>query len=93
MSNYDEGFASAFIQFLDKAPDTLQPSLEDSFGDNFLEYIKAHLQTQSCPSPCSRLWSVDYLLLVMVWSYCFYVGGTVQTTNCSLYLNTHLKDY
>ena len=61
-NNYDDEFASRFQQFLDKDLN-ISANNEDATS-NFLKCIEIHLQAKNCPSPCSRLWSVDHLLLI-----------------------------
>ena len=57
-----------FNQFLDKNPNASLPSAnnEDTPGVDFMKYIEVHLQAKKCPSPCSRLWSADHLLIKYV---------------------------
>ena len=59
-NNYDKEFASGFEEFLNGSPAVSLASAnnEDTPGDDFLDYIEAHLKAESCPSPCTRLWSV-----------------------------------
>ena len=60
-NDYDGEFVSEFKKFLAKDPNTspLQHTNNKGVsGDNFSDYIEAHLQAKKCPSPCSRLWSV-----------------------------------
>ena len=60
--NYDEEFASRFEKFLGEDPTASLASANNNSipDDDFLAYIKGHLQAMKCPSLCSRLWLVDY---------------------------------
>ena len=55
-NDYDGEFVNEFKKFLAKDPNTSPPT--GVSGDNFSDYIEAHLQANKCPSPCSKLWSV-----------------------------------
>ena len=60
-----------FGEFLDRDPKASQPSAnnEDTTGVDFLKYIEVHLQAKKCPSPCSRLWSVNLFNFVSMEFY------------------------
>ena len=36
---------------------------EDTLGEKFVDHIVTHFLADNCPSFCSRLWSVDYLMI------------------------------
>ena len=59
-NDYDKEFASGFEEFLnrDLSVSLASANNEDTPEDVFLDYIEAHLKAESCPSPCTRLWSV-----------------------------------
>ena len=36
---------------------------ENTSGEKFVDHIVTHFHADNCPSFCSRLWSVDYLMI------------------------------